>query len=553
VKSFNGLKIYGLFLLFAFVYSIQVLPRLNTDSLTNDEPAEITNGYYYLTRGDVWTPHLHPPLASGLTALPLLALNLKTFPVSGDVIDRGHEFMFEWNKDQLPAITFWSRGVSWFFGLLTGFLLFWMNRNDPKLCAVTLFFWALNPTFLGLAGVAKIEIIPVFFFFAAILAFQKSFQKFNLTWSFFAGVLAAMAVMSKLYCLTLIPIFMILELANSRQTMGVQGAIRLKYWACGLSGFAALIFFLYLPTFLFSPYPSAVLANLPEKFTEDFVFAKHPYPVYLFGRCTLESHWYYLPIAFLLKEPLPFLFVLAFTSGLFLFKKIQIPLWQLFPAIFFFIAVLPTPNLGIRYLLPIYPFLFLIAARGVLWFWRKGEENIFFVWVLAGLFLWQTASVGFNFPHSLSYLNELVPPNRKLYYLADSNLDWGQDLKRLSLKARERNWGKVKLAYLGGVDPQVYGLDWEPFQKEDLLKPQPGSVYVVNASFYQLGPVAFPTTRPIVESWLNKTEPTGKVVDSWYYFEIPGRRSETKDKSWLPSAPFLQYRGYCAYPINSRE
>jgi hypothetical protein len=171
---------------------------------------------------------------------------------------------------------------------------------------------------------------------------------------------------------------------------------------------------------------------------------------------------------------------------------------------------------------------------------------------VAGLLLWQAASVGFNFPHTLSYFNELVPPSRKLQYLGDSNLDWGQDLIRLAQTARERNWGKVKLAYLGGVDPKVYGLDWEPFQKEDLLKPQPGMVYAVNASFYQLGPVAFPSTLPIVESWLNKTEPTGKVADSWYYFEIPGKRRETKDKSWLPSAPFLQYRGYC-YPINSRE
>ncbi|HXL72676.1 MAG TPA: hypothetical protein VN963_03540, partial [bacterium] len=227
--------------------------------------------------------------------------------------------------------------------------------------------------------------------------------------------------------------------------------------------------------------------------------------------------------------------------------------WQWIPAVFFFLAVLPTPNLGIRYLLPIYPFLFLIAAQGVIWFWQEGNKKIFFIWLLAGLLLWQTASVVFNFSHSLSYFNELVPPNRKLHYLADSNLDWGQDLKRLAQTARERNWRKVKLAYLGGVDPQVYGLDWEPFQKADLLKPQPGTVYVVNASFYQLAPVAFPSTLPIVESWLNKTEPTGKVADSWYYFEIPGAQSEIKDKSWLPSAPFLQYRGYCAYPVNSRE
>ncbi len=552
MKSFNGLKSYWLFIFFAVVYSVQVLPRLSMDSLTNDEPAEITNGYYYLTQGDVWTPHLHPPLASGLTALPLLALHLTTFPVSGDVIDRAHHFMFDWNGGKITAVTCWSRLVSWLFGFLIGLMIFGLTRKDPIVCAGSLFFWALNPTILGLSGVAKIEIIPVFFFLTAVFIFQKSLESFRLRWSFFAGFLAAMAVMSKLYCLTLIPIFVILEYARGQKTKSHQKSSLFIRWIWSFIGFVTLIFLVYLPALIFGPNPLAVLANLPEKFAEDFVFAEHPYPVYLLGRCTLESHWYYFPIAFLLKEPLPFIFVLVFTLGLALFKKIQIPLWQWVPVIFFFIAVLPTPNLGIRYLLPIYPFLFLIAGQGIFWFWKEGKQRASFTWLFWGLLLWQTASVGFNFPHTLSYLNELVPPNRKLHYLADSNLDWGQDLKRLTQKAQERNWGKVKLAYLGGVDPKIYGLDWEPFQKEDLIQPQPGTVYAVNASFYQLGPVAFPSTLPIVESWLNKSEPTGKVADSWYYFEIPGQRLETKDKSWLPSAPFLQYRGY-AYPINSRE
>src|SRR5208282_4851581 len=117
-------------------------------------------GYYYLTQGDVVTPHLHPPLSSALTALPLLALNLKTFPTAGDVIDRSHRFIFEWNRAQLSAITIWSRSVSWLFGLLIGLLLFWVTRFDLKLCVATLFFWSLNPTFLALSGVAKIGIIP---------------------------------------------------------------------------------------------------------------------------------------------------------------------------------------------------------------------------------------------------------------------------------------------------------------------------------------------------------------------------------------------------------
>jgi hypothetical protein len=327
----------------------------------------------------------------------------------------------------------------------------------------------------------------------------------------------------------------------------------LQRWVWGLAGFFVFIFLLYLHAFVFSQHPSAILASLPEKFTEDFVFARHPFPVYLLGRCTLESHWYYLPIAFLLKEPLPFIFTLGLTFGLALIKIIRIPSWLWIPAALFFMALLPATNLGIRYLLPIYPFLFLIAAQGILWLWNEGKQRIFFTWVLAGILLWQIVSLALSFPHTLSYFNEWVPSGQKLYCLADSNLDWGQDLKRLAEKAQERNWGKVKLAYLGGVDPGVYGLNWEPFQPEDLVQPQPGAVYAVNAGFYQLAPVAYPSSLPIARSWLTQAEPTGKVADSWYYFEIPGQKAETMNKKWLPSVPFLQYRGYCPYPINFSE
>jgi len=68
-------------------------------------------------------------------------------------------------------------------------------------------------------------------------------------------------------------------------------------------------------------------------------------------------------------------------------------------------------------------------------------------------------------------------------------------------------------------------------------------VYAVNASFIQLAPVFYPETLPIAQSWISQTPPTGKIGDSWYYFEISGTISNRSDKI-LFSAPFLQHRGY---------
>jgi hypothetical protein len=126
-------------------------------------------------------------------------------------------------------------------------------------------------------------------------------------------------------------------------------------------------------------------------------------------------------------------------------------------------------------------------------------------------------------------------------------LDIGQDLKRLGEIAKKRGWGTVKLAYFGSDDPSAYGLSWEPWREGDLKGSQPGQVYAVNISFFQLAPAFSPETMPIVTGWLSQTPPTGKINDTWYYFEIPGK-PQAEQGSLIVSAPFLQNRGYAPSP-----
>ncbi len=83
--------------------------------------------------------------------------------------------------------------------------------------------------------------------------------------------------------------------------------------------------------------------------------------------------------------------------------------------------------------------------------------------------------------------------------------------------------------------------------ESDLKEPQPATVYVINASFLQLAPEAYPPTLPIAGGWIADRTPTGKVGDSWYYFEIPGKPVKISNDKMLASAPFLQYRGYTSY------
>ncbi len=548
------------FLFFTVIFSFQVLPRIHRYSLTSDEPTDITNGYYFLTRGDVATPHNHPPLASALQSLPLLFMNLRAQTCAGDVLDRGHHFLFDWNLDKLESITRYSRLVSWVLGLVVGFLLFWNFRRESVWLWFALFLWSLDPLLSTLSGLAKTDIAPTLFFFWSILAFQKAQKFITPAMSLAAGVLTAMAVTCKFYGLVLIPIFMALEFLNERERFKPKEnwktfPIILKRWGWGTLGFFLFVFLIYLPGTLCLPEHRFPLVYFFSKLGEDIAYASHPYPVYFLGHAGLESHWYYLPVAFVLKEPIPFLFLLVLGLGLVGRGRTTFPAWLWVPPLFFALAILPTLNLGVRYLLPTFPFLFLIAGKAAAWMWQsvQGKHRRACRLAVIGLMLWQAASVLTQIPRSLSYFNDFVRDDQKIALLGDSNLDWGQDLKRLAGKAKRRGWKKIKLAYLGAVDPEVYGLDWEPWTQQDLQGPQPGTVYAINAGFFQLAPVSYSPTRVIAESWIGRALPTGRVGDTWYYFEIPGEPKKDIKSPFLLSIPFQQSRGYSTFGTNPKS
>jgi hypothetical protein len=182
--------------------------------------------------------------------------------------------------------------------------------------------------------------------------------------------------------------------------------------------------------------------------------------------------------------------------------------------------------MGIRYLLPSFPFLILMGAflAEHLWNWRPSWGIHGGKLLVSGLLMFHCESALAQSPHFMSYFNELVPSERKVFFLGDSNLDMGQDVKRLAETAKQRGWGTVKLALFGGaVDPSVYGMKWNYWTKKDLAGPQPGQVYAVNMFLLQLGPIFVPSLKSIAESWVISTPPTGRVGDSWIFFEIPGK------------------------------
>lgn len=536
------------YLFFALIFFIQVFPRFGMDSPASDEVVDVGDGYYYW-KGDVISDSRHPPLAKALQALParFMGLESKAKASFTNYERRDYNFLFVLNRTKFEGVMEGARWVSLLSGLGIGYLLFLLVRGaGMPVLIFTMAFWALDPTLLAFSGLALADVPLAFLYLISVLSFRKSLENPG-DWrnDAITGILTGMAVTTKFSAVLLIPVYLILELfrwlnakAGREKDLGGVG----RRWLTGLAGALAFISVLYLPGSLKMPDHRNPLGYFWDGFKAMAVFSGHP--TYFLGELTTRNHWAYYPLALLLKSPLPFLLFLFLSIGLAALGKIKFPLWRWMPGLILFLAVSPFHNIGIREVLPAFPFFILLAGSGAGWLWTLGSEKRR-LWpkLLAGIFIFfQAASVGLQFPGQISYFNELVPAGQKIYWLGDSNLDIGQDTKRLALKARQMGWGRVKLAYFGNANPELYGLKWDNWTQKDLEGPQPGQVYAINAAFLQLGPAFLPGAGAINQGWISKIPPTGMVGDTWYYFVMPGQAGTSGASPDFPSTlPFKIY------------
>ena len=171
--------------------------------------------------------------------------------------------------------------------------------------------------------------------------------------------------------------------------------------------------------------------------------------------------WYYYVYALAIKVPLSTWWLAAMALfALFRWPRATAgasvwPLVLLSAAPLLAMSLLTDINLGLRYVLPIFPFLFLLAGSAV------GPDRPRWWNALAALAIcWNVGAIARIHPHELAYFNELVGgPSNGRFHLIDSNIDWGQDLRGLSRWLDEHpEWRDVRLAYMGTVPPEFEGI-----------------------------------------------------------------------------------------------
>jgi hypothetical protein len=242
------------------------------------------------------------------------------------------------------------------------------------------------------------------------------------------------------------------------------------------------------------------------------------HPAFFHGEVRQTGWWYFFPTALVLKTPLTVLILAGIGCVAALRTKARAVAFA--PALCCLVilaACLASHlNTGLRYLLCLFPMLSIAAAQGVMFLWERARLRP----LAAVLLLWLTISSLRAHPDYIPYFNELAgthPEN----ILVDSDLDWGQDMKRLVWKLRDLKVDHVYLAVQWSGDDAKIGLPaWDGL---DPYRPVTGWVAI---SFTQMRLFGLMLARQMGRSepayaWLDRYQPAARVGKSILLYHIP--------------------------------
>jgi hypothetical protein len=259
------------------------------------------------------------------------------------------------------------------------------------------------------------------------------------------------------------------------------------------------------------------------------------YQLYLHGDLAKRFYSYFV-VAYLLKEPLATILLSAAGLWVLLRSKSMPILSKLFlllpPAVFLVAMTIFADDMGVRYLIPALPFVYLLGGKGLAALF--GRNLVWGRYVASALCLWVVIEAAGIYPDHLSYFNEMACLLEKPaqigwdggsrcgpLWLDDSNVDWGQGLKQLRGWMDRHGSGRtLRLAYFGSFPPEAYGLRFEKVETSALMAdPSPG-LYAVSAHLVAHLPAAGEQIAPGAAAWLRRVAPVDIVGHAFYIYDV---------------------------------
>ncbi|MFH0985295.1 MAG: glycosyltransferase family 39 protein [Candidatus Omnitrophota bacterium] len=232
----------------------------------------------------------------------------------------------------------------------------------------------------------------------------------------------------------------------------------------------------------------------------------------------VKCDWRYFFYVMAIKVPLLVLGTTALGFVLLLRSRMTVLVKALLitPVIAYFGAsIFNKINIGLRHILPIFPFLFLWCGwvGASLVNMKRGFLKTALAVGLCALLALFAARTLRTAPDYLAYFNEAIGGTEQGSKLIPIN--WGQDNKSFAEFVLARKIPRVKIISEAS-NPDIYDyykLPWEWMQKPDLLKPEPG--------FYAMGIGVYVDQQRDPNSWFKGRQPDHRIGETMYIFEVP--------------------------------
>lgn len=471
-------------------------------SITADELVLIPAAYYHLVTNDFHLVTEHPPLCKLLAGLPLLFIQPNE-PQPQQIDPSISRADLEWsyamrfwqdNRPQFETISFWARVPMIALTIALGLLTFIFARDvfgaRAALFAVVLF--ALEPTFLAHGRVVQTDMVAAFGLLLSVFAVYRYWQSPDWKHALWLGAATGIGMLTKFSMLILGPVLLILAVvlfwrSPRRRAViashSVLGALMLLFVI------NAGYFFHHRPVvdadaqWLAKSFPTssanllmsvrALRLILPTDFVMGVYWQLHHsqegHPAGLLGMYSQRGWWYYFPVAFALKTTIAFLIValgaLGWATYRVLAKRDRQMLFLLIPFALYTIFVMMSPiDIGIRYYLPAYSFLFILVGALFDSVLRMGKSQrsrlavISVIVILLGSMCWETIR---SYPNYTSYMNQFASARPHWWYLSDSNVEWGDEVKELAEYLRARGETRTRALLLAGyITLGFYGVEY---------------------------------------------------------------------------------------------
>ncbi len=262
----------------------------------------------------------------------------------------------------------------------------------------------------------------------------------------------------------------------------------------------------------------------------------------------------YFPLVFLIKETIPFLLLIVFSllitseqifkntisslkekalkKNLKRFLQIGVMQYTLFGFIllYAFLSITGNLNIGLRHLFPIMPLAYLLVTKKVFDFIRNKHRMTTHQLhiLLTILIIWIVSIPFFSYPGYVSYFNETIGGSKNGYkYVTDSNVDWGQDLKRLAIFLQNNpEIRKINVDYFGGGNPEYY-LGDQYISGWDSKRPIEKGWYAISVNSLQIS-IYNKESKTAANNyeWTKQFKPVTMIGNSIMIYYVPETISE---------------------------